>query len=411
MKSGYAPVNPICRWMFVALANAEKEKAEANYPMIRMFTVKRTVSDKPLNDTLGNWAVCSAETVPGFSAVGYFFARDLYNSLKIPIGMIHTSWGGTPAESWTPKETLTSDPDFKPILDRWEKGVADYPEAQKKYPEQLAQWETDSKKAKDEGKTEPKKPNPPQPPETNPWMPSGLYNSMINPLIPFAIKGAIWYQGESNAGRAYQYRKLFPEMIKSWRKAWGKVNFPFLFVQLANFMPEKPEPSDSAWAELREAQTITLSLPNTGMAVIIDVGEANNIHPKNKQDVGHRLALNALAMAYGRSMVFSGPLYQSMESVGDKIRIKFRYSQDGLMAKNNEPLKGFAIAGEDKKFVWANANIEGESVIVWSDKVTKPMAVRYAWADNPVCNLYNKSELPASPFRTDDWKGVTADSK
>jgi sialate O-acetylesterase len=176
------------------------------------------------------------------------------------------------------------------------------------------------------------------------------------------------------------------------------------------FMPEKPEPSDSAWAELREAQTLTLSLSNTGMAVIIDIGDAKDIHPKNKQDVGHRLALNALSMAYGRSMTFSGPLYQSMENVGDKIRVKFRYSQEGLITKNNEPLKGFAIAGEDKKFVWANANIEGDSVIVWSDKVTKPMAVRYAWADNPVCNLYNKSELPASPFRTDDWKGVTADN-
>ena len=399
------------QWDVRNSANVEKETADANFPMIRMFTVKRTVSDKPLSDTSGNWAICSPQTVAGFSAVGYFFARDLYNSLKVPIGMIHTSWGSTPAESWTPMEILMSDPDFKPILDRWEKAVASYPEAQKKYQEQLAQWETDSKKTKDEGKQEPKKPNPPQPPETSPFMPSSLYNAMINPLIPYAIKGAIWYQGESNAGRAYQYRKLFPEMIKSWRKAWGKVNFPFLFVQLANFMPEKPEPSDSAWAELREAQTMTLSLPNTGMAVIIDIGDAKDIHPKNKQDVGHRLALNALATAYGRSMVFSGPLYQSMESVGDKIRIKFRYSQDGLMAKNDEQLKGFAIAGEDKKFVWANAQTEGDSVIVWSDKVTKPMAVRYAWADNPVCNLYNKSELPASPFRTDDWKGITADNK
>jgi sialate O-acetylesterase len=391
--------------------NADKETAEAKYPMIRFFTVKRVVSDKPLKETEGKWDECTPETVPGFTAVGYFFGRDLHKSLNVPIGLIHTSWGGTPAESWTSKETLESDPDFKPILERWDKNVADYPQALKNYQEQLDQWDKDEQKAKADGKPEPKKPNPPGDPKNSPWMPSSLYNAMISPLIPYGIKGAIWYQGESNADRAYQYRKLFPAMITNWRKAWGQVNFPFLFVQLANFMDAKPEPAESAWAELREAQSMTLSLSNTGMAVAIDIGDAKDIHPKNKQDVGHRLALNALAIAHGRNAEFSGPVYQSMTTVGNQIQLKFRHIGGGLVAKNNEPLKGFAIAGEDHKFVWADAKIDGETVVVWSDKVSQPMAVRYAWADNPVCNLYNKADLPASPFRTDDWKGVTADKK
>ena len=396
------------QWNVRNSINAEKEIAEAQYPMIRLFTVNHIVSDKPLKDTKGKWDECSPETVPNFSAVGYFFGRDLYKSLKVPIGLINTSWGATPAESWTTKETLESDPDYKPIFERWEKSVTDYPQAQQKYQEQLAQWEDDSKKAKEEGKPEPNKPYPPTPPENNPWMPSSLYNAMISPLVPYGIKGAIWYQGESNAGQAYQYRKLFPAMIKSWRQSWGQGNFPFFFVQLANFMETKPEPAESAWAELREAQLMTLSDPNTGMAVAIDVGEGNNIHPKNKQDVGHRLALNALGIAYGRSMEYCGPIFQSMDFVGDKIRLKFIHVGSGLVSKDNEPLKGFAISADDRKFVWADAKIEGDTVLVWSDKVPQPIAVRYAWADNPVCNLYNKEGLPASPFRTDGWYGVTA---
>jgi len=233
---------------------------------------------------------------------------------------------------------------------------------------------------------------------------------MIHPLIPYAIRGAIWYQGESNAGRAYQYRKLFPAMIQDWRKAWGQGDFPFLFVQLANYQPRKPEPADSAWAELREAQTMTLSLPKTGMAVIIDIGEANDIHPKNKQDVGKRLARAALAIAYGKHIPYSGPMYDSMKIEGDAIRLTFKHVDGGLVARGGE-LKGFAIAGDDRRFVWADAKIDGDTILVRSDKVAKPKAVRYAWADNPECNLYNKADLPASPFRTDDWPGVTADQK
>jgi sialate O-acetylesterase len=234
---------------------------------------------------------------------------------------------------------------------------------------------------------------------------------MIAPLIPFAIQGAIWYQGESNAGRAYQYRKLFPAMITNWRQDWGQGNFPFLFVQLANFMAVEPEPVDSAWAELREAQLTTLALPNTGMAVIIDIGEARDIHPKNKQDVGKRLALWALAKTYGKKPVYSGPIYKSKRIEGNKITLEFEHVGGGLVGSGGETLNGFAVAGADRKFVWADAKIAGDTVVVSSDKVSEPAAVRYGWANNPVCNLYNKEGLPASPFRTDDWPGVTVDKK
>jgi sialate O-acetylesterase len=234
---------------------------------------------------------------------------------------------------------------------------------------------------------------------------------MIAPLIPYGIQGAIWYQGESNAGRAYQYRKLFPAMIKNWRKDWKLGDFPFLFVQLANFRAVKSEPDESDWAELREAQFMTLAVPNTGMATIIDIGEANDIHPKNKQDVGKRLALWALAETYDKDLVYSGPLYKSMEKKDNQIILHFDHIGGGLVADGGEPLKGFAIAGADRKFVWADAKIEGKTVVVSSDQVIEPVAVRYAWADNPVCNLYNEAGLPASPFRTDQWPGVTVEAR
>jgi sialate O-acetylesterase len=230
---------------------------------------------------------------------------------------------------------------------------------------------------------------------------------MIAPLTPFAIKGAIWYQGEANAGRAYQYRKLLPAMVQDWRRAWGLGDFPFLIVQLANFRAVKPEPGESDWAELREAQTMTLALPKTAQAVIIDIGEGKDIHPKNKQDVGLRLALGALAIGYGKDIVYSGPVYDSMVVNGNTIRVRFRHVGGGLEARGGEPLKGLAIAGVDRKWVWGDAKIDGETIVVSSGKVPQPVAVRYAWADNPVCNLYNKAGLPACPFRTDDWPGIT----
>jgi len=256
---------------------------------------------------------------------------------------------------------------------------------------------------------------PPQPRSpawaNNPNIPTVLYNGMIAPLIPFGIQGAIWYQGESNAGRAYQYRELFPLMITNWRDDWGRGAFPFLFVQLANFMAVKPDPGESAWAELQEAQLKTLALANTGMAVIIDIGAANDIHPRNKQDVGKRLALWAMGNSYGKKIVYSGPLYKTMKVEGGKIVLSFDHVGGGLLAKGDGPLKGFAVAGEDKKSVWADAKIEGGKVVVSSEQVAAPVSVRYAWADNPICNLYNKEGLPASPFRTDDWPGQTVNAR
>ncbi len=398
------------QWSVQASTNAKQEIAAADYPNIRLFTVARKVAEQPQSDCVGSWTLCSPQTIPGFSAVAYYFGRDLHEKLDVPIGLIHTSWGGTPAEAWTRREILEKEADAAPILERYDDAVAKYPQAKKEHEQKVIEWKKAVEKAKADGKRVKRAPRAPLGPG-HPHSPAGLYNGMIAPLIPYGIRGAIWYQGESNASRAYQYRKLFPAMIKNWRDDWGQDKFPFLFVQLANFMPVKPEPADSAWAELREAQLMTLALPNTGMAVIIDIGEADDIHPKNKQDVGKRLALWALAGSYGKKLVYSGPIYKTMKIEGDRAILYFGHVGGGFVAEPDEPLKGFAIAGADREFVWADAKIDGDSIVVSSDEVPAPVAVRYAWADNPVCNLYNEEGLPASPFRTDDWPGITVDNK
>lgn len=393
-------------WVVRNSNNAEAEIKNSANPLIRMFTVKKAIAQEPQKDCVGKWELAAPEATGAFSAVGYFFARELNAQLKVPVGVIHTSWGGTPAESWTSTAGLKSDPDFAPILERFAKAVENYPAAQAKWKEAVKKWEADGKKGRAPGA--PMGPN-------NPHAPSGLYNAMIMPVVPYAIKGAIWYQGESNAGRAYQYRKLFPAMITDWRKTWNQGDFSFYFVQLANFLGKDKDPVDSDWAELREAQTMTLKLPNTGMAVITDIGEEKDIHPKNKQDVGKRLAQWALNKDYGKTdVVASGPLYQSMKVEGDSIRITFDFAQCGLTTKpradhpaSAQKLTGFAICGEDKKFVWADAKIDGQTVVVKSPAVTRPVAVRYSWNNNPDGNLYNCANLPASPFRTDDFPGRT----
>jgi sialate O-acetylesterase len=386
--------------------NAAEEIAEANnYPQIRQFLVGRKVVYTPMDKCIGKWVVCSSQTAGNFTAVGYFFGRELHKQLNAPVGLINSSWGGTPAESWMSREYLERDPNFKPILKKFDATAADINNIKAKYKEAMQKYNAVVPQLKAEGKTLPPRPEEPIGPG-HPYSPTGLYNGMIVPIMPYGIRGAIWYQGESNAGRAYQYRTLFPAMIKNWRDVWGQGDFAFLFVQLANFMQARPEPGQSEWAELREAQLMTLSKPSTGMAVIIDIGEANDIHPKNKQDVGKRLALWALAKTYGKNMVYSGPIYKSMKVEGNKIVLSFDNIGGGLVAKG-DTLKGFAIAGSDKKFVWADAKIEGDTVVVSSDNVATPAAVRYAWADNPVCSLYNKEGLPATPFRTDKWPGVT----
>jgi len=376
-------------WVVSNSNNFDEEKAAANFPNIRHFLVKKNPQDTPIATLSGDWKLTTPETVGGFTAVGYFFGRELHQKLNVPVGLIHTSWGGTAAELWTSKPVLEGNPVLKPIVEGFTKRM-------ESYEKQLAGHKEALEKANAENKPAPKAPN-------KPMAPSCLYNGMIAPVLPYGIKGAIWYQGESNAGGAKQYQTLFPEMIKNWRKDWGQGDFPFGFVQLANYQARKEQPADSNWAELREAQTMTLSLPKTGMAVIIDIGDAKDIHPRNKQDVGKRLALWAQSQVYGKELVYSSPLYESMKVEGGKVRVKFKHAGTGLEAKG-EKLTGFSIAGEDKKFVWADAKLDGfDSVIVSSDKVTAPVAVRYAWADNPECNLYNKEGLPASPFRTDDW--------
>jgi sialate O-acetylesterase len=546
-------------WPLANTVNATETLALARDPEIRLFTVEKHTSATPLADVVGHWVVTTPEEAARFSAVGYFFGCELHQRLNVPVGLIHSSWGGTPAEAWTSHEGMLSSPELKPILDRYESSLNALPQAKEAYARALAQWEeknlyidtgnkgealgyadpatatTDWSKMdlpqqfetagllidgavwfrrvlelpeswagkelvlnlppiddhdvtyfngtkvgsigretpnsymvprkyvvpgslvrpgknviavrvfdsageggfsrggamslgpagsaesevislrgvwdyKVELALEPKHPDWGTRPEAvgvgNQNNPSVLYNAMIAPLVPFAIRGVIWYQGESNAGRAYQYRTLFPIMIRDWRKAWGNV-FPFYFVQLANWHANKAEPDESDWAELREAQMMTLREPQTGMAVIIDVGDAVDLHPRNKLDVGRRLAQWALAETYGQKVIPSGPLFDRFTVEGDKVRIHFKYGA-GLKTSDGGPVKGFAIASEDRHFVWADAHIDGDTVVVSNPKISKPVAVRYGWADNPMANLYNKAGLPASPFRTDDWPGVTA---
>lgn len=394
-------------WSVDRSANPEQEIAAANHPNIRVFFSEKAIASQPRNNIVGQWLVVSPETIAKMTAVGYFFGRELHKELNVPIGLIQTAWGGTPSESWTTKEALASHEVSVPIIERWDKQIAEFPDVIKKYCEELNAWVESSSALEAAGEPVSTPPAIPRDPRAHPHRYSGLYNAMIHPFIPYGIRGAIWYQGESNASRAYQYRTIFPMMIEDWRKQWGQGDFPFYFVQLANFMEVHPEPRDHSWAELREAQTMALSLPNTGMAVIIDIGEADDIHPRNKQDVGKRLALNALAKVHGREVAHTGPLYRSMEVEGDKIRIHFNGVHGGLKTPNGEPIKGFAVAGADRKFVWADAKIEGDEVVVSSASIAEPVAVRYAWDANPVCNLFDGAGLPASPFRTDVWPGVT----
>ena len=534
------------QWSVAQSANPEEEIQMANHPEIRLFTVPRRIATSPLNDLEGGeWQVCSPESISSFSAVAYYFGRHLHSEIGVPVGLIHSSWGGTVAETWISEEMMRKQEDFREKLEAAAGLDLDklQAEARKRVEEwnlvieredagmvngwyrpdiDDAGWNTmtlpvlweqaglpglagvvwfrktitlDAARARQEiilnlgpvddsdytyinghliGKTldqynqnrryvvspdllregenliavrvidtgggggiwgdpsqlyylagnervslagnwrynvgvEADAPPSVQGMAGPNSFPSLLFNGMIHPILPYTIKGAIWYQGESNAGRAYQYRTLFPGLIEDWRKQWNHPTMPFLFVQLANFRAPSFMPSNSDWAELREAQSMALSLPYTGMAVTIDIGEADDIHPKNKQDVGLRLALNALKIAYGKDIVHSGPVYESMSVENSRVRLRFREVGSGLMIMDKYGyLKGFAIAGPDRVFHWARAFLDGNDVVVYSDKVENPLAVRYAWGDNPDdANLYNREGLPASPFRTDYWPGIT----
>ena len=539
--------------MGIGACNVTNDIAPASFPLIRLLTVPRLIATAPAQSLQCRWLPCSPSTVmqgqwAGFSAVGFFFGRELYQQLNIPIGLIHSSWGGTIAEAWTSPEGLKPLTDFKERLEQvaasgrgekldhdaqyerwcrqndpgtiqgWSKpqldtvgwktvrmpqafelaGLPDFDgivwfrrsfdlpagwagqtlklglgpiddidttfingakvgqmnrydlnrvysvpaEVLKTGPNVLSVRVLDTGGgggfvgtgdqmflkpggARDASPLSlagdwqmrdaaplSKLPTPPEVQDAdNPNIVTVLYNGMIAPLLPFAIKGAIWYQGESNADRAYQYRRLLPAMIADWRRHFGVGDFPFYIVQLAAFQASQPQPRENNWAELREAQALTAkAVPHTGLAVAIDIGEADDIHPKNKAEVGHRLALCALAHTYGKKLEYSGPWYQTMKAEGRSIRLSFDHVGGGLVAKGGE-LKGFAVAGEDRKFVWANAAIDGKQIVISAPGLEKPVAVRYAWDINPVCNLYNQAGLPAVPFRTDDWPGVTIDHK
>jgi sialate O-acetylesterase len=533
----------------LAAANSEQEIAAANYPGIRLFEVGNFCAGKPRTNVMGRWQECSPQTIPHFSAAGYYFGRKLHQDLKVPIGLINSVWGGTPAETWMnmddylamgdlfsvkafKKDTWNKPKtraDFQKQVEDWEKYAYAGDTGNKGYTQgwaglelNTAGWKTielpqtmESALGKDidgafwfrrkvtipadwAGKDLILRLGPIDDAdttyfnniqigqtgdETSPawstfreyripgnrvkagqnaiavrvfdlWLDGGfcgkkedmvlhqaqnkehfislagswfykiefsvdarpkemgmntsvcrypgvLYNGMIAPLTPMTIRGAIWYQGENNVG-SREYHALLTTLIRNWRQAWNQGDFPFLVVQLANIKQPSAEPGESGWAEIRDAQLkATRTLKNTGLAVAIDIGEANNIHPLNKQAVGNRLALWALANVYGRPVVFSGPVFRSMKVEGGKIRLSFDHLGGGLIARGESALKGFAIAGADGKFVWADAKIEGDTVVVRSDKISRPVTVRYAWSDNPVCNLYNKAGLPATPFRTD----------
>ena len=540
------------QWSVQQSADAEAEIAAANYPNIRLFSVDRTVAARPRTKIPSDgWHHTTPETIVGFSAVAYYFGRSLHDSLDVPIGLIHSSWGGTRAEAWTSAQTLTDTPYFQEavanlaatvdefdrgpdtyqaIFDEWLEKIGekdrgyvdgkpvwaepDFDTADWSTMETPALWEDEylpnydgvvwfrktfdapsswvnqelslhlgmiddadvtwvngvevGRTSQYNRKREYTVPSsavragknviavrvldtgggggiwgevedmrversdrvglaaalagtwnyntalslgdvdqlPPRP-EALQHTPTVLFNAMINPLVPYGIRGVIWYQGESNAGRAYQYRTLFPGMITDWRKQWDD-NFSFLFVQLANFRELQQNPSEEqTWPELREAQSMALDLAKTGMAVIIDIGETDDIHPRNKQDVGARLARAALNVSYEQDIVAGGPLYREMRIENNVIRINFDQVGGGLVTPDGESPAGFAIAGPDSVFHWADARIDGDDVVVSNPDVSSPIAVRYGWADNPIVNLYNADGVPASPFRTDDWPGVT----
>jgi sialate O-acetylesterase len=399
-------------WTVSKAKGAPEEIAACKFPDIRVFTVEKKGSVKPLEDAAGKWEIGSPENAGRFSAVGYFFSRELHQKLKVPVGLVHSSWGGTPVETWIPESGMRVNPAFS---EHWRKKQEDYPAKKSAHEAAMKRHAAAVEKAKAEGVKPPNPPRAPDGPDALYSAPSGLFNGMIAPLAPYTIRGAIWYQGESNAGLANRgnmelYGQLFPTMILAWRYEFSRAQgvsrdeseFPFLFVQLANFHPRRDEPSDSYWAQIREAQFGALEVPRTGMAVAIDIGEASDIHPKNKQEVGRRLALSALAQVYFHEMEFSGPLFGGMQIEDSRIRLNFS-NANGLKSRDGGPIKGFAVAGEDKKFVWADAVLEGDHVVVASPMVKAPVAVRYGWADNPDCNLVNSAGLPASPFRSDRW--------
>jgi sialate O-acetylesterase len=396
-------------WPIERIDDADLELHSANFPNIRLITVKRNAAQEPLDDFEGNWQVCSAQTLEDFSAVGYFFARRIHQATGVAVGLIDNSWGGSAAEAWLPRETLEADPQYAALMNWWEQLMSTYTEpdyqadrtaAQAK----IAEWSKAGKRGP--------RPSIPRDDRNGQRRPANIYNGMVHPLLGYGIRGVIWYQGEANSQRAYQYRELFPLVIETMRERWGQGDFPFYWAQLADFRDEVSAPEDSAWAELREAQTMTLDrLDNVAQAVIIDAGEGRDIHPRDKQTVGDRLARIALGRDYGIPVAYQSPRMKSVEFNGNKAVVTFDHVDGSLYTFDvREPI-GFSIAGEDQQFVFAQGKLVGnDQVEVWSPNIEKPVAVRYGWAENPVVNLYDKAGLPATPFRSDEWPGITINS-
>jgi sialate O-acetylesterase len=381
---------------WAGMLDEEGEIAAAKYPQVRMFTGKATKSYEPQSEIAGEWVVCSPETVGDFSAVGYLFARDLQRELKVPVGIVLEAYGASTAEAWLPREAMAGDARLKPMLDRFDAREAYFRE----HPG-----------GSDEGapagpqtlNARTGKPGPMRDPVQDQHQPTVLFNGMIQPVLPYAIRGVLWYQGESIVGGKYGvalYPHVMETVVKEWRERWGEGELPFYFVQLAALKNVSNNPA------VREAQAQLLKVPKTAMAVTIDIGDPTNVHPKNKEPLGERLTTIAMSQVYGRKVEYSGPVYESMKVEGGAVRVRFTHAA-GLMAKGGV-LKWFQVAGADEKFVDAEARIEGDSVVVTSDSVVAPMAVRYAWDDYPEgANLYNGAGLPASPFRTDTWDALT----
>ena len=381
--------------------DAEREIAAADFPVIRQFKVPTVVADKPADDVGGTWTACTPATVGGFSAVAYFFARDLHQKLWVPIGIVNSSWGGTQIEAWLSEPALRANPAAKEIFGRWEERMAEYPQKLTQHATAMSKWEKDRVEGagtKGKKRAAPAKPEGPG----SRWVPGGLFNAMIAPLVPYTMRGVLWYQGEANGVRSSEYASLFTGLIKQWRADFGQP-LPFYFVQLANFERGGGKPDD--WAFLREAQAKALALPHTGMAVTIDIGDPKDIHPRNKQDVGHRLALHARHQIFGEKIETDGPMFAGAKSEDGAMRVTFTHAAGlRLEPSKSDGRVSFEIAGENRKFVPAEARVDGDALVVSSKAVQHPVAVRYAWRNSPEARLFNAAGLPAAPFRSDDWK-------
>ncbi|MBX3737971.1 MAG: sialate O-acetylesterase [Candidatus Didemnitutus sp.] len=391
-------------WPLRETTGAAEEIAASANEGIRVFKVKRALKDERQTDVSGEWRAASPAASGSFTAVGYYFAKFIQTKLGVPVGIVDSTWGGTPAAAWTPHEDLARDAELEAFITRYEEACRVFPEKNLPYLEKLRAWEAAAGPHPTREQTIAK----PQPPigPGHPSKPSGLFNGMVAPLLPLRVRGVIWYQGESDAPRAATYRKLFPTLIASWRREWQQPDLPFLYVQISGYLAKRDTAAGSPWAELREAQLQTLHVPHTGMAVTIDIGEPNDIHPRNKREVGRRLSLLAREQIYGETLETSGPVLVQAKRAGATWRLRFSHTAGGLKANDGGAIRGFTIAGEDRRFVPAEARVDGDELVV-SGALHDPVAVRYAWTESPVATLANAVGLPASPFRTDDWPLVT----